>query len=196
MDKNQQAKREVIATFFDNAEARIAFLSELAQTGHKSEAMTLCLTYLDSFAQWLRWPATSSSRNFVEAVIQFGDEPLMGLARFGLSVLTTLQKHIRVPTHSDLAHRYSSSDSQGPSVLHPWRATRGWVSTNHVWVEPSPVHLRGGSWTSVRTHTSIQLSKAALGLFLSSPRIAPSFERAGRRLFQTGQPEGLASGNL
>ena len=26
-------------------------------------------------------------------------------ARFGLSVLTTVQKHIRVPTHSDLAHR-------------------------------------------------------------------------------------------
>jgi hypothetical protein len=80
MDKNQQAKREVIATFFDIAEARVAFLSELAQTGHKSEAMTLCLTYIDSFAQWLCWPATSSGRNFVEAVIQFGDEPLMGLA--------------------------------------------------------------------------------------------------------------------
>ena len=80
MDKNQQAKREVIATFFDNTEARVAFLSELAQTGHKSEAMTLCLTYIDSFAQWLCWPATTTGRNFVEAVIQFGDEPLMGLA--------------------------------------------------------------------------------------------------------------------
>jgi hypothetical protein len=32
-------------------------------------------------------------------------------ARFGLSVLTTIQKHIRVPTHSDLAHRCFPSSS-------------------------------------------------------------------------------------
>lgn len=80
MDENQKVKREVIAAFFDNAEARVAFLSELDQMGHEPEAMTLCLTYIDSFAQWLCWPATSSGRNFVEAVIQFGGEPLMSLA--------------------------------------------------------------------------------------------------------------------
>ena len=76
MDRNQKAKQEVIAAFFDNAEARIAFLNELAQAGHRSEAMTLCLTYIDSFAQWLCWPASSSGRNFVDAVIQFGGESL------------------------------------------------------------------------------------------------------------------------
>ncbi len=43
-EENQQAKREFIKTFFDNAEARVAFLSELADTGHKPEAMTLGLT--------------------------------------------------------------------------------------------------------------------------------------------------------
>jgi hypothetical protein len=53
MDANQRAKREIIAAFFDNAEARVAFLPELDRTGHRSEAMTLCLTYIDGFSQWL-----------------------------------------------------------------------------------------------------------------------------------------------
>jgi hypothetical protein len=35
-------------------------------------------------------------------------------------------------------------------------------------VEPSPVHLWDGNWTIVRTHTSIQLSKAA-SAFASHP---------------------------
>jgi hypothetical protein len=80
MDKNQQAKRQVITAFFDNVVARIAFLGELVRTDHRSESMTLCLTYIDSFAQWLCWPATSTGRNFVDAVIKFGGEPIMGLA--------------------------------------------------------------------------------------------------------------------
>jgi hypothetical protein len=79
MDENEKAKREVIVTFFDGAEARVAFLRDLAQTGHEPEAMTLCLTYIDSFGQWLCWPAASAGRNFVDAVVQFGGEPLMGL---------------------------------------------------------------------------------------------------------------------
>src|SRR6266404_1929477 len=79
MDANQQVKREVIASYFDHAEARVAFLSELDRTDHRSEAMTLCLTYIDSFAQWLCWPRSASGRNFVEAAIQFGGDELMGL---------------------------------------------------------------------------------------------------------------------
>src|SRR5262249_34516985 len=31
--------------------------------------------------------------------------------RFGWSVLTTVQEHVRVPTHSDLAHRHTPSGS-------------------------------------------------------------------------------------
>jgi hypothetical protein len=80
MDENQKAKRSFITSFFDDAEARIAFLGELASAGHKREAMTLCLTYIDSFAQWLCWPSTSTGRNFVEAVTQFGGNSLIGLA--------------------------------------------------------------------------------------------------------------------
>ncbi len=79
MDANQQVRREVIASYFDHAEARVAFLSELDRTDHRSEAMTLCLTYIDSFAQWLCWPRSASGRNFVEAALQFGGDELMGL---------------------------------------------------------------------------------------------------------------------
>ncbi|SRR5438093_11844825 len=80
MDENQKAKRRFITAFFDDAEERIAFLDELAGTGHEREALTLCLTYIDSFAQWLCWPSSSTGRNFVEAVMQFGGDALMGLA--------------------------------------------------------------------------------------------------------------------
>jgi len=59
MDETQPIKSEVIAAFFDNADARVAFLAKLADKGHSAEAMTLCLTYIDSFSHWLCWPATS-----------------------------------------------------------------------------------------------------------------------------------------
>jgi hypothetical protein len=39
-------------------------------------------------------------------------------ARFGLSVLTTIQTHMRVPTHSGLAHRCFPSSS-GASCFAP-----------------------------------------------------------------------------
>ena len=45
-------------------------------------------------------------------------------------------------------------------ALHPWRDPCCRVSSDSMRVEPSPVHLWGGSWTFVRTHTPIQLSKA------------------------------------
>jgi hypothetical protein len=80
MDENQKAKRSFITAFFNDAEARMTFLDELATAGHEREAMTLCLTYIDSFAQWLCWPCTATGHNFVEAVTQFGGNPLMRLA--------------------------------------------------------------------------------------------------------------------
>ena len=57
---------------------KLLFLSELAATGHKDEAMTLCLVYIDRFAQVLKWPSTENVKNFVEALIQFGQDPYMG----------------------------------------------------------------------------------------------------------------------
>lgn len=77
---NQAIKRRIITAWFDHAEVRVAFLTDLARTGHEQEAMTLCLTYLDSFAQWLCWPVTKNGQNFVESLIRYGGDPLMGLA--------------------------------------------------------------------------------------------------------------------
>ena len=79
MDANQEAKHRFITVFFDDAEERIVILDELAGTGYEREALTLCLTYIDSFAQWLCWPLSSTGHNFVKAVIQFGGDTLMGL---------------------------------------------------------------------------------------------------------------------
>ena len=80
MGDNQKAKHSAITAFFDNAEAGVAFLDELAGMDHEREAMTLCLVYIDRFAQSLCWPSASTGRNFVDALIQFGGEPLMALA--------------------------------------------------------------------------------------------------------------------
>jgi hypothetical protein len=79
MDENQKGKHNVITAFFDEAEVSVVFLDELANTGHEPEAVTLCLVYIDRFAQCLCWPRTSNGLNFVEALIQFGGDPLMGL---------------------------------------------------------------------------------------------------------------------
>jgi hypothetical protein len=78
MDKNHEAKREFRA-YIDDAKAKVAFLGELAQTGHKDEAMTLCLVYIDRFAQKLFWSSNQSGRNFVNALIQYGGDSFMRL---------------------------------------------------------------------------------------------------------------------
>lgn len=80
MTNDQDSKRRLITRFFDNAESRVAYLTELFDAGREPEALTLCLTYIDSFAQWLCWPSVEIGRNFVNALIQFGGCPLMGLA--------------------------------------------------------------------------------------------------------------------
>jgi hypothetical protein len=79
MDENQRVKLEFIKAYLNDAEDKLLFLSELAATGHKDEAMTLCLVYIDRFAQVLKWPSIETGKNFVEALIQFGQDPFMGL---------------------------------------------------------------------------------------------------------------------
>jgi hypothetical protein len=62
------AKLEVMNGFFDDASQRVDFLSELDRGGHRTEALTLCLTYIDSFAQWLQYPREGVGQNFVESL--------------------------------------------------------------------------------------------------------------------------------
>lgn len=79
MDKDKEAKREFIRAFHDDAERRIEFLVWLNKEKRQYEALTLCLSYIDSFSQWLFWPSSGSGKNFVDAIIKFGGDPLMGL---------------------------------------------------------------------------------------------------------------------
>jgi hypothetical protein len=79
MDKNQKAKREFIKAFHDDAEKRINFLARLHEERHRYEALTLCVSYIDSFAQWLCWPSHQSGKDFVQTIIEFSNDHLMEL---------------------------------------------------------------------------------------------------------------------
>jgi hypothetical protein len=79
MDRDIKAKSQFIKAFHDNAEKRIDFLVWLDKEKHRQEALTLCLSYIDSFSQWLCWPSSGSGKNFVDAIVDFGGDPLMGL---------------------------------------------------------------------------------------------------------------------
>lgn len=78
-DEDYRAKQKFITAFHDSAEERIVFLQKLISDGREDEAMILCLSYIDSFSQWLEWPSTKSGQNFVNAVIKFGGDPFMSL---------------------------------------------------------------------------------------------------------------------
>lgn len=61
-------KLKIMSAFFDEALQRVDYLSELHKSGRDTEALTLCLTYVDSFAQWLYYPRRSVGQNFIEAL--------------------------------------------------------------------------------------------------------------------------------
>ncbi|MDP1858757.1 MAG: hypothetical protein Q8K82_08800, partial [Gemmatimonadaceae bacterium] len=69
-----------MAAYFQEADERITFLEELYAAGRETEALTLCATYVDSFAQWLYWPRSESGRNFVEALGAYEATPYFSLA--------------------------------------------------------------------------------------------------------------------
>lgn len=79
MDKNKEAKLRFLKSFHKEADKRIDFLTRLYKENHRQEALTLCLSYIDSFSQWLCWPSPESGKNFVQAIIEFGGNPLMEL---------------------------------------------------------------------------------------------------------------------
>jgi hypothetical protein len=107
--------------------------------------------------------------------------------RFGLSVLTTVQKHVCVPTHSDVAHRCFPSGS-GVTCSAPLASHMRWgVKPQH----------EGGAITSTPLGWELDESphphahpviKDRVCLCLSSPWIAPSFERTGRSPLRTVHP--------
>lgn len=207
MDETQRIKREVIASFFDDVDTRVAFLSEIARTGHKPEAMTLCLTYIDSFAQWLCWPATSSGRNFVEAVMQFGGDPLMPLAHplqairaFGTTkapwkdLAKRIQDTFPGPSY-ELLTTPALVDALRPRLTNielerlraeVWRTTIAHLTYQHL-RNPS-VHAFGGSggiWLSQTTHEGAPVPPIELQQLLGCVRGLVT--EARRRSEETGQ---------
>jgi len=91
MNDDQKAKLDFIRAFHEAAESRIEFLADLHKKKHEVEALTLCLTYVDSFAQWLCWPCRESGKNFVNAVVNFGGNLLMGLIH-PLQAISSLER--------------------------------------------------------------------------------------------------------
>ena len=67
------AKLSFIEAFFDGLKERIAYLRELNEGGHDSEAMLLCCCYIDGLANHLYTGDDGSHRNFVRAIREFGD---------------------------------------------------------------------------------------------------------------------------
>ena len=63
-----------IYIFHQDAVKRLRFLPELHTSGHREEATTLCLCYMDSFAQLICWPKTTVGKNFVAAISDFGGD--------------------------------------------------------------------------------------------------------------------------
>jgi hypothetical protein len=80
MDEHQKTKMEFIRAYLDDYIDKLTFLNELTAMGRRDEAMSLCLVYIDRFAQVLFWPCDKTGQNFVNAVIQYGGNPIMGLA--------------------------------------------------------------------------------------------------------------------
>jgi hypothetical protein len=151
--EDQRVKCEVIAAFFDNAEARIAFLSELDRAGHGSEAMTLCLTYIESFSQWLRWPRSETGWNFVEAVIQFGGDEMMGLAHPLQAVDSYQRMGEPWPTLANLVERVFPGP---PYEILPMAAFESTLAANLTTVSIQPQQLRNETWRATIANTAYQ----------------------------------------
>jgi hypothetical protein len=73
------AKSRFMAAFFDDTCARVEFLTELHSSGRDTDALTLCLTYIGSFAPSLFWPRRESGRNFLDALPGHEETPYFGL---------------------------------------------------------------------------------------------------------------------
>lgn len=67
------------SAYFDELERKIEVLSQLAETGYRHEALTLCLVYIDGLAQRLCWPSERNGANFVRALGEYTKDVEMSL---------------------------------------------------------------------------------------------------------------------
>ena len=68
-----------IKAFFDDLDAKVAFLDVLWGTSHQDEALTLCCCYIDGLANHYRKDDDSSARNFATTLVEYGGEPSLAL---------------------------------------------------------------------------------------------------------------------
>src|SRR5438552_2295479 len=95
-DADLSTKREVMASFFDRGlGARVAFLPDLASSGHEDEALTLCLLYIEGLGNSVYDDDTNSMRNFVRIIRDHGGADLFMLIHPGL-LLRALPRDGRV----------------------------------------------------------------------------------------------------
>lgn len=75
-DENHKAKLEFIRAFFDDLDAKIAFLDDLHKKGHRDEAQVLCACYIDWLSSALYWPEECNNFNFVRVLKEHGGEDI------------------------------------------------------------------------------------------------------------------------
>lgn len=73
------AQNAAITEFFSIANDRVDFIEELINRGRYPEALILCVSYLDAFAQWLYWPRQGVGENFATALADYELEPFLAL---------------------------------------------------------------------------------------------------------------------
>ena len=105
-------------------------------------------------------------------------------ACFGLFVLTTVQKHVCVPTHSNLAHKIPQSGSASSCFAPLARPMRPGVKRPHEGGAVTSTPLGWELDESPHPHIHLVI-KGRVCLCLSSPWIAPSFERTGHSPLRT-----------
>jgi hypothetical protein len=128
---NKHDELQFTTLFHRDAEKRLSFLPELYKSGYKQEACTLCLCYIDSFAQLLCWPKKTDGRNFVAATSSFGSDSTLGLVH----PLQAIREFGRMKTYwTDLANHMESlfpgpnyellTESEFLIKLQPWLSSK------------------------------------------------------------------------
>ncbi len=73
------AKKGFIQAFFDDLREKVAFTDDLFAQGHQDEARLLVCCYIESLGNGLVDSTATPARNFVQAVVDHGDDPALAL---------------------------------------------------------------------------------------------------------------------
>jgi hypothetical protein len=105
--EDRSAKLEMIAAYFEDLKAKIAFAADLERSGHGDEAFVLTCCYIEGLANGLAL-ARGGAESFVEAIRLHG-----GDSRFDLIL----------PTYLSASLPYKSTSADNASFLRTWLAS-------------------------------------------------------------------------